>query len=64
MGWEEAKRNPLVSSALPFTGGVHIGAIALLDPKDIWFDYVTCLSQWLEGGNLLVQMISTCFQGA
>jgi hypothetical protein len=29
--------NPRVSSALLFIGGVHIGAIALLDPKLICF---------------------------
>jgi hypothetical protein len=29
---------------------VHIGARALLDPKLIWFGYITCLSQWGGGG--------------
>ncbi len=30
--------------------GVHISARALLDPKLIWFDYTTRLSQWRGGG--------------
>jgi hypothetical protein len=43
-----------VSSAISFTRGVHIGASALLDPKLIWFGCIASLSQWGEGGNLLV----------
>jgi hypothetical protein len=51
-------------SALSFIGRVRIGARALLDPKLIWFGYITRLSQWGRGGGyLLVQMISTCRQG-
>ena len=47
-----------------FTGGVHIGARALLDPKLIWFGYISlAYPSGEEGGNLLVQMISTCRHG-
>jgi hypothetical protein len=49
-----------VSSALLSIGKVHIGARALLDINLIWFGYSACLSQWGVGGNLLVQMISSC----
>jgi hypothetical protein len=50
---------PWVSSALSFIGGVHFGARALHVLNLIWFGYIARLSQW-GGGNLLVQMISTC----
>jgi hypothetical protein len=51
---------PRVSSALSFTGGVHIGARALHVLNLILFGYIARLSQWGGGGgNILVQMIST-----
>ncbi len=33
------------------TGGVHIGARALLGIKLIWFGYIARLSQWGGGGG-------------
>jgi hypothetical protein len=45
------KRAHGVCSAFSLLGGVHIGARALLDPKLIWFGYITRLSQWGGGGE-------------
>jgi hypothetical protein len=61
----ELNRGPpeLVQHFRSVIGGVHIDAEALLDPKLIWFAYITRLSQW-GGGNLLVQMIFYLPSGA
>ncbi len=40
---------PLVSSALSFIWGVHIGARALHVINLIWIGYIPCQSQWGEG---------------
>jgi hypothetical protein len=45
---------PLSSSSLSFVGVLHIGTRALLDPKLIWYGYITLAYVSTEkGGNLL-----------
>ncbi len=51
-----------VSSALSLIGGVHIGAIALLDINLIWFGYIARLSQWGGGGYFPGSYHSTCLR--
>jgi hypothetical protein len=53
---------PVVSSALSFIGGFHIGTRALHVLNLIWFGNIARLSHLGGGGNFLVQMITifTC----
>jgi hypothetical protein len=49
-----------LSSALSVIGGVHIGAKALHVLNLIWLALSLSYPSGEEGGNFLVQMISTC----